>query len=132
MSARRARSVLLRQALIAGVSGAILSGVIVALTWGLLSGEAFGARHYEQSPEALYQARLRKAAVNSARQDGWLDGRRMATAELEELVDSGSFDAGWEIGHDYSWNRMIDLALEQSSRQSYASEPGTQWIELRR
>ena len=132
MSARRARSVLLRQALIAGVSGAILSGVIVALTWGLLSGEAFRTSHYMQSQEPQYQARLRAIAVNSGRQDGWLDGRRLAASELDELVDNGSFDAGWQIGHDYSWNRMIDLALEQASRQSYASEPGTQWIELHR
>ena len=132
MGARRPRSVLIRQAVIAGVSGAIVSGIVVALAWGLLSGEAFGARYYEQSPEPLYQARLRAIAVNSGRQDGWLDGRRLAAAELDELVDSGSFDAGWQIGYDYSWNRMIDLALEGASRQSYASEPGTQWIELRR
>ena len=129
------RGVLIRQACVAALSAAVFSGVVIALVWGLLSGEAFGTSPYqpaEQTEQARYETWLRATAIQWGRQDGWLSARRAAPAELDELLSEGSFESGWEIGYDYSWNRAVDLALEKSSRQSYASEPGTQWIELRR
>ncbi|MDE2747277.1 MAG: hypothetical protein OXI41_15105 [Chloroflexota bacterium] len=132
MGAGRSRRVLIRQACIAGLSAAILSGIVVALAWGLLSGEAFESRRYEQSEEALDQARLRAAAAHWGRQIGSLNGREAAAAELDGLLRNGSYNEGETLGYGYSWNQTIALGLEKSSRQSYEGEPGTQWIELRR
>lgn len=132
MASRRSRVALIRQAVLAGMGAALVSTVVLALTWGLTSQEAFDSLTYRESREANREAELRSAAVRLARQDGWLDARRQAASELDRLLLAGSYQDGRAIGYDYAWNQAVDLALAASPRQSYDSEPGTQWIELRR
>lgn len=53
-----------------------------------------------------------------------------ANADLQRLLQDGSYEEGRSLAYDHSWNVAVRAAPNKVSSQWLADEPGPQWVEL--